>query len=554
MKNILLILSLIIGIFSAKAQINATQHKKIDSLFIDWSKPNNPGGSVGIIKNGKLIFSKAYGLASLEYNVPNTIETKFNIASISKQFTAMGIVILAQQGKLSIDDDIRKHLPDLPDFGDVVTIRNMLHHTSGLRSCHAMFALAGWRPSDLRTNEDLYRFMKKQQDLNFKPGDEFGYSNTNYMLMVNIIEKITNETFSNWMYETIFQPLGMTNTYVDGDYISVVANKATSYISTRSNKFERYVESWGYNGAGNIHSTSVDMLKWLENFNNPKAGWKNLFDAIQTVDHLNNGEENNYAFGLLTREFNGTKSIEHSGATAGFIANSVTYPEEQLSFIILSNYSRSGIPQKSNAISEILLKKNAKKKEIKIIAPNKTVKLSNKTLIKYEGSYWNDKEMYVRKIYLKNDTLKYQISKNREYSLLPTGNHVFQRLGGGKGVKVKFDLKGKESSMTLSYKKDSYVSQRFNAIVPSKEELALYTGKYYSPELETTYTISLEGNNLTGYHSRHGEFPMKRIKKDFLESRGPLRTVKFIKNEEGNSIGILVSNGRVRNLLFEKQK
>ncbi|PCI31519.1 MAG: aminopeptidase, partial [Flavobacteriaceae bacterium] len=223
MKNILLILSLIIGIFSTKAQINATQYKKIDSLFIDWSKPNNPGGSVGIIKNGQLIFSKAYGLASLEYNVPNTIETKFNIASISKQFTAMGIVILAQQGKLSIDDDIRKHLPDLPDFGEVVTIRNMLHHTSGLRSCHALFALAGWRPSDLRTNEDLYRFMKKQKDLNFKPGDEFGYSNTNYMLMVNIIEKITEETFSNWMNKTIFQPLGMTNTYVDGDYISVAA-------------------------------------------------------------------------------------------------------------------------------------------------------------------------------------------------------------------------------------------------------------------------------------------------------------------------------------------
>ena len=554
MKNILLILSLIIGIFSTKAQINATQYKKIDSLFIDWSKPNNPGGSVGIIKNGQLIFSKAYGLASLEYNVPNTIETKFNIASISKQFTAMGIVILAQQGKLSIDDDIRKHLPDLPDFGEVVTIRNMLHHTSGLRSCHALFALAGWRPSDLRTNEDLYRFMKKQKDLNFKPGDEFGYSNTNYMLMVNIIEKITEETFSNWMNKTIFQPLGMTNTYVDGDYISVAANKATSYISNRSNKLERYVESWGYNGAGNIHSTSVDMLKWLENFNNPKAGWKTLFNTIQTVDLLNNGKENNYAFGLLTREFNGIKSIEHSGATAGFIANSVTYPKEQLSFIILSNYSRSGIPQKSNAISEILLKKNAKKKENNIIIPNKTVKLSNKILIKYEGSYWNDKEMYVRKIYLKNDTLRYQISKNREYPMVPIGNHEFQRLGGGKGIKIKFDLKGKESSMTLSYKKDSYVSKRFNAIASSKEELALYTGKYYSPELETTYTISLKGDKLTGYHSRHGEFPMKRIKKGFLESRGPLRTVKFIKNEEGNSIGILVSNGRVRNLLFEKQK
>ena len=194
--------------------INDFQHQKIDSLFVNWTQPNYPGAVVGIMKGGELVFSKAYGLASLEYNVPNTTETLFNLASVSKQFTAMGIVILEQEGKLSFDDDIRRHIPELPDFGETITIRNMLQHTSGLRSFHDLLALAGWRSGERRDNDDLYRLMLKQRDLNFTPGQEYAYSNTNYMLMVNVIEKITGEKFIDWMKRKVFQPLGMKNTYI----------------------------------------------------------------------------------------------------------------------------------------------------------------------------------------------------------------------------------------------------------------------------------------------------------------------------------------------------
>ena len=193
-KYLVLLIARIIAL-NVNAQISQIQIDQIDSLFIDWNKPNQPGGSIGIMKNDKIVFSRSYGLASLEYLVPNSTETIFNIASVSKQFTAMGIVLLHIQGKLSIDDDIRKYLTELPDFGEKITIRQMLHHTSGLRSLHAMLGLAGWREDDSRTNEDLYRFMNMQRDLNFKPGSEFMYCNTGYMLMVKIIEKLLPKNF-----------------------------------------------------------------------------------------------------------------------------------------------------------------------------------------------------------------------------------------------------------------------------------------------------------------------------------------------------------------------
>ena len=552
-KQLLLPLSLFMAL-QVSAQISDTQYQKIDSLFIDWNKPNHPGGTVGVMQNGKTVFSKAYGLASLEYLVPNSPSTIFNIASVSKQFTAMGIVVLQQQGKLSVDDDIRKHLPELPDFGETITIRHMLHHTSGLRSLHALLGLAGWRVDDARTNEDINRFMLNQQDLNFKPGEEYLYCNTGYMLMVNIIEKITGEEFPKWMKESVFQPLGMINTYVEDNYSRIVSNNATSYYERDRGEFDRAVEYWGYIGSGNMHSTTDDLLRWLSNFNDPLKGWDAHFEMLQTIDKLNNGGENTYAFGVGIGDFNGIKSVGHGGAIGGFRSNVITYPEKELSVVVLTNFSRASAGQKSNAISEILLG-NEKEEGSITSSPVKTVKLSRKALAKYEKTYWNNTANYARKIYLKNDTLRYFRSENSESPIVPIGNNEFQMLEVEVVLKVKFDLGENESIMTVTIDDgEPILSQSYDPTDASKEELALYAGKFYSPELETTYIISLDNDTLSWHHSRHGDFKMKRIKKDILEGDWPVSIAKFQRDEDGNINGILVSNGRVRNLWFEKQE
>jgi CubicO group peptidase (beta-lactamase class C family) len=552
-KTLLTALSLFIAL-SGSAQINNTQFQKIDSLFIDWNQPNHPGGTVGVMQNGKTIFSKAYGLASLEYLAPNSPSTIFNIASVSKQFTAMGIVILQQQGKLSVDDDIRKYLPELPDFGETITIRHMLHHTSGLRSLHGLLELAGWRGDDARTNEDLNRFMLNQQDLNFNPGDEYLYCNTGYMLMVNIIENITGEEFPKWMKESVFLPLGMINTYVEDNYARVVANNATSYYKGEDNEFDRAVEYWGYVGSGNIHSTTDDLLRWLENFNNPQSAWKPHFDILQTMDKFNNGKENAYAFGVSIGDFNGFRSVGHGGSIGGFRSNIITYPEKELSIAILTNFSSGSPGQKAIAIAEIILGDGDDEENI-AHGTIKSIKLSTKALGKYEGSYWNSKSNYSRKIYLKNDTLRYFRAESNESPIVPIGKDEFQMLGLTVILKIKFDMRENESMMTVTIDNDEpIVSKGYTPTDPSKEELALYTGKYYSPELETTYIISLDNDSLTCHHSRHGDFRMKRIKKDILEAGWPLGIAKFQRDKDGNINGMLVSNGRVRNLWFVKRE
>jgi len=557
--NIRIVLSSFILLLAlhSNAQISEAQYHKIDSLFVDWNTPNHPGGAIGVMKNGKIIFSKAYGLASMEYLVPNATGTIFNTGSVSKQFTAMGIVLLQQQGKLSFDDDIRKYIPELPDFGETITIRHMLHHTSGLRSLHAMLELAGWRSDDSRTNKDLNRFMIRQHDLNFKPGDRYMYCNTGFMLMVNIIENVTGESFPAWMKHSVFEPLGMIDTYVEDDYSRIVPNNATSYYESSDHTYERAVEYWGYVGSGNMHSTTGDLLRWLSNFYEPQPGWETSFRQLQTVDKLNNGEDNNYAFGVVVDEFNGHKRIQHGGAIGGFRALVATFPDDQLNIAILTNFSASSTGLKASQISELMLPKfetdHAKtQNDMPALTP---IKLSVDQLKKYEASYWSDSDNYGRKIYLRDDTLRYVRSEINESPIIPIAKDEFKMLKVSSDVTIKFDVDGKVKSfqVTVDDGKPS-ILMAYDDVAPSAVEFLSYTGSYYSPELETTYTIYVKNDSLFYHHSRLGDFAMKQLKVDILESEWPFAFIKFQRDKRKRITGIRVSNDRVIDLWFEKKE
>ncbi|MGB5821571.1 MAG: serine hydrolase domain-containing protein [Saonia sp.] len=553
-KNLMLIITLSI-ILAVDAQISESQSQQIDSIFLEWNLPNRPGGAIGVLQNSKTVFSKAYGLASLEYLVPNTKETIFNTGSVSKQFTAMGIVLLQQQGKLSFDDDIRKHLPEIPEFKYPITIRHLLHHTSGLRSLHAMLELAGWRGDDARTNADLNRFMTNQVDLNFKPGEEYAYCNTGYMLMVNIIEKITKEKFPDWMKASIFEPLGMTSTYVEDNYARIVPNNATSYHKGQTDELDRAIAYWGYVGSGNMHATTSDLLKWLKNFYDPQENWEASFELMQTLDKFNDGSDNNYAFGVVLDTNNGHDRIQHGGAIGGFRAFVAVYPEAQLSIAVLTNFSSSSPGSKADRIAEILLPKlvgDPMENENTITSLN-AMKLSGDQLKKYEGSYWNDVDNYARKIYVKNDTLRYSRSERNESPIVPIGKDEFQMLGVDADLKVKFEINGnKKSMMIIVDQGQPDIFESFEPMLPSKEAMVSYTGKFYSPELETSYSIYAKHDTLYYHHPRHGDFKMKVVKNDILEGEWPLLVAKYQRAEDGKISGISVSNGRVRNLWFEK--
>ncbi len=549
MKKTLLFLLIFVFTLTVSAQLDRSVEEDIDQLFIEWNMPNHPGGAVGIVLDGKLIFSKAYGLASLEYLVPNTTGTKFNIASVSKQFTALGIVRLHMEGKLSVDDDVRKHIPDLPDFGQTVTIRHMLHHTGGMRSLHSMLAIAGWRGNDARTNEDLLRFMLDQRDLNFVPGDEYMYCNTGYILMAILIEKISGEKFSTWMKKEIFEPLGLNDTYVEDRYDRVVPNNATSYNGSKERGFIREVEYWGYTGSGNVHSTTLDLLKWYRNYYQPQEGWKDAFLMMQTVDDLNNGQPNDYAFGVRVESYRGEKRISHSGSIGGFRAYACTYPERKLEIVALTNFSSSSAGGKVNSITNILLNKPV---EEVTKFEMKAVKIDPSVFDKYAGTYTviEDADRQID-FFREEDAFFCQSTGQGRVRLLAANPSTF--FNNRQQIKIDFDDSNK-NTYTMVQRGREYSGSKTVKYVPTAKELFEIAGQYWSSELHTQYTFSVKDDQLVGYHTRHGEFRLENLRKDeYLCRTSFIRKMTVGRDKSGRITGLYVTNSRVRNLFLKKR-
>jgi len=530
-------------------QISESQLQTIDSLFIEWNQPNHPGGAIGIAINGKPVFSKAYGLASLEYLVPNTTGTRFNIASVSKQFTAMAIVKLYLEGKLSIDDDIREYLPEIPDFGHKITFRHMLHHTSGLRSLHTLLALAGWRGDDMKNNDDLLRFMTKQRDLNFEPGSEYMYCNTGYILMAIIIEKITGDSFADWMTKEIFNPLGLYNTYVEDKYNRVAHNYATSYNGTLKIGFLREIEYWAYTGSGNIHSTTHDLLKWMRYYYHPPSGWVEAFTMMLTLDPFNNGKPNDYAFGVRVNDYKDEKRISHSGSIGGFRSFACTFSERETDIVLLTNFSSSDASGKINNIADILFDK-VKEKEPEINYKAKPV--NDKLIEKYIGAYKIENlPDRLFEIFKNKDTLNCKFTGGRNTVLFAANDSILFNNSTGTEIKLIDSIPEK---IVLSVNGRIQTGTQTEKHIPGEKELREIEGRYWSPELETQYTFRLQEGKLLGYHTRHGDFSIECIDKDvYVSNSGFINKITILRDKRDKVSGMKVTNSRVRDLLLEKQ-
>jgi CubicO group peptidase (beta-lactamase class C family) len=551
--NYITLLSAIFLCFNSFSQISQEKIIRIDSLFAPWNTPNHPGGSVLISFEGETVFSKAYGLASMEYNIPNTLNTRFNIGSLSKQFTAMGIVVLEEQNKLSFDDDIRKYIPELASYDKTITIRHLLHHTSGIRDLHGLLGLAGWRPADLETNEDVYRVFKNQRDLNFNPGDEFSYSNTGYIFLAKIIENVTGLTFEKWMKQNIFDPLEMKNTYVETQHDSIKGNKATSYYL--SEEFKRAIAYWGYFGAGNMYSTTEDLNIWLQNFTTPKKEWASAFNTLLTRTPLNNGYKTSYAFGVRIEDYKGRNVIQHGGSVGGFRAVERVFPEDQLHIVILSNYSKSGIGSKANKMSDILLSKSKSHPKESTEQKPKTpefVELPKSKLKPFEGVYWSDSEKTSRKVYIKNDTLRYSSSENNEWALVPTSEHAFIMMHPSIKPVVTFDINVHQMTVKTGNNLPGVFTFLQKDLDMTMNDVNLFVGHYYSPELKTTYSIFKEGEAIFIEHARHGKMKLKQLYNSIFSTKGPMGIIEMKQDNNERVLGLTMSNGRTRNVWFKR--
>jgi len=335
--------------------------REVDKLFAPWDKTTSPGAALAIIKDGKIIYKRGYGMAKLEDDLVMTPSKIFDIGSVSKQFTAACVALLALEGKLSLEDDVRQYIPELPVYGRPITLRHLLHHTSGLRDYNTLLSLAGFRPdSDCPTVEEALEIICRQKGLNHPPGEEYSYTNTGYFLLGQIVERVSGKSLNQFAQERIFQPLGMKNTFFQDNHHQIIKNRASGYAPEGEN-FRLEMSNWDEVGDGNVYTTVEDLYLWDQAFYNYKLG-RELMDMLHTQGKLNNGQTIDYAFGLVIGTYRGLRTVSHSGSWAGFRASLIRFPEEKFSIICLSNLSTFNPAAISYKIADIYLADKFKEK------------------------------------------------------------------------------------------------------------------------------------------------------------------------------------------------
>src|ERR1051326_1913864 len=306
-----------VGLALTQGAAVSPRSSAVDAVFAQWTH-DTPGCAVGVATGGARVLERAYGMADLERDVPNAPDTIFEAGSVSKQFTAMAVLLLAREGKLSLDDPARKYIPELPDYGSPLTIRHMLTHTSGLRDWGEVEGIAGWpRTSRAYTHAHVLDIVSRQKSLNFAPGTAWSYSNTGYNLAAVIVSRVSGQSFADFTRERIFQPLGMTHTSWRDDFTRVVKHRAIAYRQA-SDGWHEEMPFEDVHGNGGLLTTVGDLLTWNENFVAPKVGDRQLVADEQTVARLTDGESTGYAFGLFVGSYRGVREVNHSGSTAGY--------------------------------------------------------------------------------------------------------------------------------------------------------------------------------------------------------------------------------------------
>jgi CubicO group peptidase (beta-lactamase class C family) len=329
-------LAVSIGPWAASGQDGGMLASRIDGLMADWARADSPGCAVGVVRDGALAFAKGYGQADLERGVPIGPASVFDIASTSKQFTAAVIALLAQDGKLSLDDDVRRFVPELPRYEAPITIRHLLHHTSGLRDYTDLMALEGWQMEDWTTEAQALATIVRQKEVNFRPGAQHLYSNSGFFLLSVIAARAGGQPFPDLARERIFEPLGMRSTHFHADHGLLVKGRAIGY-APREGGWALSLSDWEQTGDGSVLTTVEDLARWVGNFEDPKVGGVALVEELQRKGRLASGEEIDYAEGLRHATYRGLATLGHNGSWAGYRSSLLRFPSEKTVVIVLCN-------------------------------------------------------------------------------------------------------------------------------------------------------------------------------------------------------------------------
>jgi CubicO group peptidase (beta-lactamase class C family) len=550
-----LLVLLLSGPTNADTAYSPAMASRIDAIFAEYAKPGSPGCAFALYERGRVLYAKGYGLASIEHEVAiDPRQTVFDIGSTSKQFTAASILLLSQDGKLALDDSVRKYIPALPGYFDKVTLDHLLHHTGGVRDYIGLLMLGGINIQDHTTDADALRAIARQKALDFPPGSEHSYSNSGYFLLSLVVKKASGKSLREFAQERIFGPLGMRQTRILDDHTQVIAHRATSYEPRPDGTLALSTSAWEQTGDGAVQTTVLDLARWDANFHEPKVGGATLIEQLQQVGTLNDGKPITYARGLMIDDYRGLRAVSHGGSWMGFRAELLRFPKSGVAAVALCNVGSSQPWELTRAVADVVLEDQLQAAAVPATPNEKAEQKANPPSFEpdqYTGIYFAEEQSLVRRIERRDGKLWYVRDGGQDSELAHEGNARFMMLDVPVPAAVQFGhAEDGRRRMTLVMGEQRTVMHAVAPFAPDSEALAQFAGEYESVEVDARWRLVVDGTQLNLYPRRGEPLPLSPAFADAFTGSGLLR---FQRNNAGDVTGFDVSIGRARGIGFRRR-
>ncbi|MCX7553379.1 serine hydrolase [Marinicella sp. S1101] len=560
MKNVYSALIFLLLVTSA-ASANETHKKEVDEIFSSWHKTDTPGASVGVFKNGKVIYARGYGMANLEYDMPINADSVFRIGSTSKQFTAACIVLLAEQGKLKLTDTLYSFFPAFPDYAKDITVRQLLNHTSGVRDYLSLAYLKGLHEEDYYEDKDVMQWLVSQTELNFMPGEEYTYSNSGYWLLGQIVKKVAGMDMAEYAERSIFKPLGMHNTHFHNNHKTIVKNRASGYspINEEATEFEINMTTLNMIGDGGIFTTINDIKIWDDAYYNSEILSENFWKEMTTETVLNSGKQIKYASGLGMGVYKGLETVSHAGGFAGFRAELLRFPEQKFTVAVFANRSDSNPTSMAFQVADVFLKEDFKEEPEDTTEADSAEKEKSNTqeskapLEHLVGDFQLEPGIKLT-VSVKEGVLHaYQLWNEKEYDFEPIEDtkNSFKIIGDDAFIFAFNEFKNNQAQViNLTQNGSHSIWKRVETVDTSGLVIKDFVGDYDSKELDVVYKIQLDDETLTVRVGNNDPIPLKFSAIDQLMFNG---IVLDFMRQKGVITGFKMAAGRVKNLSFAKR-
>jgi len=553
----LIVCACLAGVLTARLALAAApapriEPARIDAVFKDYGR-STPGCALGVSSGGRLVYAKGYGMADLTFGVPITPATVFDIGSTSKQFAAASLLLLAADGKVALSDDVRKYVPELPDYGDTITLEHLLQNTSGLGDYTRTLWLKGFKMEDATDDDDALAVIVKQRALLFKPGAQWAYSNTGFFLLSVVIKRVTGKTLAEFAKERLFMPLGLARTHFRDDHTSIVPGRATAYSPReKGGGFQTDLSDWDQLGDGAVNTNVTELLQWEENFYTARVGGTALVEQLQRPATLTSGESVGYARGLFLDTYRGQRRIHHSGGWAGYRAVLMRFPEQHLSIAVLCNRGDARPQEQAEAVADVVLGQVLRAPErgfaaAPLASATPSIPAEPYGEVKqFAGCYFSEEFQNVLRLKEQGGKLSLVIGI-RSLPLRPTGPGRFDAEGGRRGL----ELAGDQLKLEAPLGGPPYTFRRIGPVDPPAVNWEPLLGAYDSPDLQTSLRITMKDGKAVLKGRTVDSYPLEPAFADAFTA-GPM-FLRVTRDAGGQAAGFELSASGMKRIRFERR-